>query len=373
MNKAELIKGIELTIAGLTAIKESLVAENDGVVAPITKESAKAVEKVVEKAGALTKAKEPVKEVKVEKSEKEPVGTVEGTFDREQLDSMKYNDLKKFGASLGVKCTGTRDEITERILATKVTAEVDAEEAKDIEEAGGKVVPMKKSVGKKVKKEEPKEEPQAVEDEFDEQAKAIAEETDKDEIIEALAEVGVKATPKNYVAKLADALRKGLIDLDEEEDVEETETEDDETVADGDEEDSEITPNSYFPEYDPNGYNDPDSMTEERAVAVQALVSGILEAIENEELGEEEIVTFIEDNATEDEMELLPEDYTEEQLVGFYLELRKRFVDDQGEEHEPSDPYELAGKDLCCGHELKYSKKNKRYICETCGEEYEAE
>ena len=46
-----------------------------------------------------------------------------------------------------------------------------------------------------------------------------------------------------------------------------------------------------------------------------------------------------------------------EELVALYCEIRKRFVDDDGEEHEPGDPYELNEKNFCCGHELKYEKK----------------
>ena len=56
-----------------------------------------------------------------------------------------------------------------------------------------------------------------------------------------------------------------------------------------------------------------------------------------------------------------------------YMELVKRSIDNDGEEHEPSDPYELGEHDMCCGHELKYVKKTKKYVCEHCGTEYEAE
>ena len=54
-------------------------------------------------------------------------------------------------------------------------------------------------------------------------------------------------------------------------------------------------------------------------------------------------------------------------------ELAISFVDDDGEEHEPGDPYELNEKNFCCGHELKYEKKSKTFICESCGEKYTAE
>ena len=92
-----IIKGIEAVIEGLNQIVDTL--RNEGVA-----EAPKAVAK-----------KESVEET----SEEVPVIT--GKFDKEELASMKYNEFKKLAASLGVKCTGTRDEIMERILALDVT------------------------------------------------------------------------------------------------------------------------------------------------------------------------------------------------------------------------------------------------------------
>lgn len=359
MNNAEIIKGINETIAGLERIKNAIAEET----------SAPAIQTVAKEEKATKTA--PAKE------EKKQTATTEstGAYSREELEAMKYNDLKKLGASLGVKCTGTRDEIVDKILAVAdapaETEDDGAEEEKPAKKSDkSNIMTMeegKKKLGKKSVKEEADEE-----DEFDKQAKEVAEETDAEYIIEALADVGVKATEKNCVAKLADALRKGLIDLSEEdeegEDEEPVEAEDDTT-----DEDAEITADTYFHEFDPNGYNDPEEMSEERADAVKTMVEEVLQAIEDEEIGEDDITSFIEDNATEDEKELLPDDYTEEQLIGFYLELRKRFIDNEGNEHDPSDPYELGEENFCCGHKLKYVKKNKTFVCETCGEEYEAD
>lgn len=351
MNKAELIKGIETTITGLETIKTALMVE-EGAIAEAPKKTSKK---------ESSKVTAPVEEGK------EAVGKVVGKFSIEELQQMKYNDFKKFASSLGVKCTGTRDEIMERILALDIDVEVTKEEAEELEEAGSKVVPMKpKKAGKKVEKE----------DEFDIKAKEIAEETEAEEIIEALADVDVKATKKNYITQLAKALREGLIEVDEDEDVEYDDEVEDEDITEDvddveDDEEAEISPDSYFAEFDPEGYNDPANMTDERADGVTTLVTEILEQIEEGEIGEDEILEYLEDNCTDDEKEILPDDYTEEQLIGMYIEMKKRTVDDDGEVHEPADPYELNGDDVCCGHELKYSKKTKQYICEICGSEYE--
>lgn len=351
MNKAEVIKGIDITIAGLTTIKNALAVE------------------------VTTEVETPKKSKSVERREKsqEVNPTVEETegsdvavkFDVEQLNSMKYNEFKKFAASLGVKCTGTRDEIMERILALE-SSEDDAEVVESVEESVEKEVkPVKKA-----KMQAP------AKDEFDEQAEAIAEETPVEDIIEALAEVDVKANKKNAVSLLADALREGLIELDDED---EEDVEDDEEVevveaeiVDEDEEDD-ITAMSYFPEFDPKGFNKPEDMTDERAEAVVAKMDEILTAYSEEELTDEDVASYVEDNATEEEIELLGDEYDEEDILKLYMELVKRTIDNEGEEHEQGEPYEVADKDVCCGQELKYSKKTKKYICEHCGTEYEAE
>ena len=350
MNNAEIIRGIETTIEGLETIKRALLSE--GTVAPKTTE---VVQREVEA---------PVEEAKV----------LVGKFDVEQLNSMKYNEFKKFAASLGVKCTGTRDEILERILALDVTITEDDAVVSEPVEVEIKEEPVqeekpKKKLGKKVEDEEP------TTDEFDAQAEAIAEETDVEDIIEALADVDIKATKKNAVQKLAEALRNGLIEIedDEEDEEEEEEPEVEEIEEEEEDDEEEIGADSYFPEYDPKGYNNPENMTDERVEAIEAKMDEILTAYSEEELTDEDIASYVEDNATEAEIDLLGDDYTEEDVLKLYMELVKRTIDNEGEEHEQGEPYEVADKDVCCGHELKYVKKTKKYICEHCGTEYEAE
>ena len=114
-------------------------------------------------------------------------------------------------------------------------------------------------------------------------------------------------------------------------------------------------------------------MTKARAKAVKSLIGGVIEQIESEQIGEDDILAYLEDNCTDEEKDLLGDEYTDNELIKFYIEMLKRTVDDEGETHEQSDPYELNGEDVCCGHTLSYSKKTKKYICEICGEEYEAE
>ena len=365
MNKAEVIKGIDLTIEGLTTIKNALIT--DGAEAPASKPVAK-----------KEKAQKEVMNPPVEETE----GSAEvmtGKFDIEQLKSMKYNDFKKLASQLGVKCTGTRDEIMERILALDITvteddAVVDEPADEEVDET-----PVKSNKSGKGKKLAKKEADEPTTDEFDKQAEEIAKDTPVEDIIEALAGVDVKANKKNAVQKLAEALREGLIELDDEdEDTDEEVEEDVEDVEDTEEDDveeeeEEIDAQSYFAQFDPKGYNDPSEMSEERAEAVEAKMDEILTDYSDGSLTDEDIASYVEDNATEEEIELLGDEYDEEDILKLYMELIKRTIDNDGEEHEQGEPYEVANKDVCCGHELKYVKKTKKYVCEHCGTEYEAD
>lgn len=353
MNAVEIIKGVDMVVEGLNFIKRALIDDSIDPSADISPK--KSVEE------PLTTKKE-MKELEGSKCE----------FDVEQLKSMGYNDFKKFAASLGVKCTGTRDEIMERILSLDVNIKdgevvVDTKPKEDEKPSKSDKSTGSKKLGAK-KADEP------TRDEFDEQAERVAEDTDIEDIIEALADVDIKATKKNAVAKLAEALREGLIALeDEEEDEEENEVEEVETEAETEEDEDDITPTSYFPEYDPEGYNDPKGMTDERADAIEGKLEELLLNYSEGDLTDEEITSYLEDNASESEIDLLGDDYTEYDTLKLYLELIKRTIDNDGEEHEPGEAYEVNDKDVCCGHELKYVKRTKKYVCEHCGNEYEAE
>ena len=178
MNNAEFIKGIDEVISGLSKIKSAV--------------SEKSVE---------TPSVAPT------------VTPTEGeTYTVEQLNAMKYNAFKTYAASLGVKCTGTRDEIMARVLKAQGSAPVEETEEETV------VTPIEAPVEKPAKKSR---KAKKETDEFDELAKAFSEEYTAEEILEQLSEVGVDADEDNYVEKLAEALREGLIEVDDDDESEE--------------------------------------------------------------------------------------------------------------------------------------------------------
>lgn len=357
MNNAEIIKGIEETITGLETIKKALMAGSATPESPKSKSVAKREQEQEESA------------------EDNNVGAV-GKFSVEQLTSMKYNEFKKLASSLGVKCTGTRDEIMERILALDVVitedgaevVESEAEESKEVESDKTEDTKSNKPTGGKKLGKKKADEP--ARDKFDEQAEEIAKETPVEDIIGALSDVDIKANKKNAVTLLAKALRENLIELDGED---EDEEEQEESVAEETAGSEDIEPDSYFEELDPEGYNDPEDMTEERGEAIGAKMDEILTSYADGTLTDGDIASYVEDNATEAEIDLLGDEYSDEDVLKLYMELIKRTIDNDGEEHEQGEPYEVADKDVCCGHELKYIKKEKKYVCEHCGTEYEAD
>lgn len=363
MKNTEIIKGLEEAIGGLQTIKAAIEAENSGSDSGKTNVPAAATKPTIgKKAPATAPATKP--SIGGKKTTPAPAAdTGSQTYTVAELEGMKYNEFKKLAASLGVPCTGSRADIMERVIGTGVVSDAEGGSAKSTP-ATTKFAPVAKggltAGGKKLGAKTPA---KPAKDEFDAQAEDIAKETPVKDIIASLADVGVKANKADAVSKLAQALRDGLlsVDGDDEEGGEE---------AGGEEG---IDANSYFPDYDPDGYNDPEAMTAERAEAVTEKMDAILTEISEGTLTQDMMVEYLQTVCTQEELDLLGEDYSEDDIVAMYMEMNKRMIDNEGEEHEPGEPYELGEENMCCGHPLSYDKSNGVFLCERCGGEFEAQ
>lgn len=60
---------------------------------------------------------------------------------------------------------------------------------------------------------------------------------------------------------------------------------------------------------------------------------------------------------------------TKEEALQCYIDLKKNFVDDEGDVHAESEPYYRDNEVFCCGHECSKLDNGNLY-CEICGEEY---
>lgn len=367
-------KHIEELVKSMKKVEEGF-AEVSSILSAIQSDSEETATETPKKEGAkksAKKAEEPAEETENADSDK-----------KAELDGMKYNDLKKYGSKLGVNVRGTREEITSRILKALADGADTADDSEEVAD-NSKVTPItknRKSAKKPVKKtEEPAEdeaeddsEDDGIEEKYLQSARELMEEYDLPELCEALAEVGVKLSARDkkkedvVMQKVAEALAKGLLDTEEDEEDAEDDSDAEET------EEEALSPDSYFENYDPEGINDPSSMSKKRKKAVEALVAEIIDKIEEGDLDDDTMESELEDICTDEDIDLLGDDYSSDDLTAFYIEMKKRFIDDDGDSVEQGEPYELAGENYCCGHELKYDKKSKKYTCAVCGEEYEAD
>ena len=253
-----------------------------------------------------------------------------------------------------------------RVVALGVVtdAEESAEEA-PVEKKESKPVAGKSNKSASVGKGGLKKADAPTTDEFDAQAEEIAKETSVADIIDALKGVGVKATKLDYKKKLAGALRDGLIAVGEEE----AEAGEAEAESDGEE----VSAETYFGNYDVYEVNDPDKMGEARATACAEKQGAILEAVAEGNITSDDIIDFLQNNATQEELDLLGEEYTEDDLIQLYIEVSKHFIDEDGDEHEPGEAYMIGEDAYCCGMPLAYDEATGKFLCSHCAGEYDAE
>lgn len=358
MNTEAIVRGIRTVIEGLSMIESELSKSTPEL-----------------KSNADQDVKVPTEISVTEKSE--PIQSP--LYTKEQLDSMKYAELKKLATSLNVSGKGTRDEITANILAV-VSEDATADESE----------PVESETQVEETSAETSEEGEATEerdlDFYIGLAKEVAKEMSLDDIKNSLKEVGI-APPKkksDVIEALGKAFYEGLIEIDEDEesdeeeaadDIDEGDSEEQSEVEDSDNEEAEfeLSEDSYFEQYDPFGINDPDSLSPKRAKAIKKMMTSLVSDIENDEITEDDMVKFIEDFCTEDELDDLGDDYTSEDIIALFVEMKKRLIDDDGDSHEGADPYEIGEENYCCGHVLQYDETSNKFICENCGTEYEAE
>ena len=275
----------------------------------------------------------------------------------EQLNSLSYNNLKKLAKEMGISATGSRDELTAKILNAEVSAP--AEEVEE-EEAPVEETPKKT---KGIKKPEPVEEPEEDEEEEDPLVARVMEAVEdmtNEEIADILADVGVTAKGKRQalISAVIKAVRDGKIDLDDEE------SEDEEEVEETESEESEDA------EFDVNDPENPD-MTKERKTAIEAHESDTREGFESGDITRKDMIDWLNEfNDTKDTMKKKSDD----EILEEYIYCSSLLINDEGEMPEEGEgAYTVNGIPYCCGHELAYNEDNETYICEVCGSEYEAE
>jgi hypothetical protein len=296
-------------------------------------------------------------------------------FDKEDLDSMAYNDLKKLARDLGVSGAGSRDKIIDRILSIDLNANEDGEVS--VREEAKEEAPKKSKVAKKIgKKSEPVEEDEEPEEEEVDPLYAQVIEATKEmsveELADTLSDVGISPKGKRQalIDKIYKAVQDGTLSLDDEE-----EDEDEEPTDEVEEESTEtVEDNSDLEDEDgdeDDDVNDPANMTTKRKKACEEYEDSITNGFKNGELSVQELKDFCTEFYGEENAEVI-DDLEDEELLEYYIDAVKRMINDDGELIEDG-AYEVNGEYFCCGRPLQYAEDTNKYICEICGEEYEAE
>ena len=175
-----------------------------------------------------------------------------------------------------------------------------------------------------------------------------------DEIREYLEDVGIspKGKRQSLIAKLVQAVKDGKIDFD---DADSDESEDEDTDTEDTEEDTDVEDIT-------------ETMTKKRKKAYLEFCDETRASVEDGEITREDLIEFLNDfNGTKDKMKKV----STNDLVEQYLMISANLIDDDGNVVEEG-AYTINDEPYCCGKPLKYDEDENKFICEVCGEEYEA-
>lgn len=288
-------------------------------------------------------------------------------YTEEQLGDMTYNNLKKLAKELGLSAVGTRKELVKKILSvnTTVKEEPSSDDSPVEAEVVKNDVPVKRGLIKKQPEpveEEPEEDESDEEEEIDPVEARILKETEDmtdDEIRGLLAEVEMSTKGKRQalISRLVDAVNEGLIELEDEEEIEEEVTTEEEPDEPEDvDEDKDLTEN----------------MTKRRRETFEEICDDTTEQFESGEITRDDLTEFLTAFDGEEYSPKSLKKITDEDLLTEYFKAVSLMIDDTGNVVEEG-AYTINDEPYCCGHPLTYNSKKNRFICDHCGEEYEAE
>lgn len=353
MNK-KLLGAIEEAIKGLNMVAEAIKAEG----ADADENSAPAKRTPAGRKASEKKA--PAKFAPAKKTADEDEDDSVGEYTYEELMDMPYNDMKKYAKSVGVTAMGSREKIVNDILKT-YGVEAPDEEDEDEDEAPNKKAPASKKApaGKKTpasKKSAPVEEDE--EDEEEDEVTAQVNEAVKDmedsEIAELLKQAGLPSKGKRtaLIARVIKGVKDEVIDLDGEEDEDE----------DGDEE-------SIYDSL--NDYENNEEIPEERAAAIKKFEAATNKKVKAKTLKmamiKKALTAYYGDEADLSEA-------GDEELVEAYIDMKCRFIDDEGDNYDGTDDaYYVNGMLACHGYICEESEDGSSLVCPVCGAEYENE
>lgn len=352
MNK-KLLGAIEEAIKGLNMVAEAIKAEG----ADADENSAPAKRTPAGRKASEKKA--PAKSAPAKKTADEDEDDSAGEYTYEELMDMPYNDMKKYAKSVGVTAMGSREKIVNDILKTYGVEAPDEEDEDEDEEPKKKAPASKKApAGKKTpasKKSAPVEEEDEEDEEEDEvtaQVNEAVKDMEDSEIAELLKQAGLPSKGKRtaLIARVIKGVKDEVIDLDGEED----EDEDEESIYDS-----------------LNDYENNEEIPEERAAAIKKFEAATNKKVKAKTLKmamiKKALTSYYGDEADLSEA-------GDEELVEAYIDMKCRFIDDEGDNYDGTDDaYYVNGMLACHGYICEESEDGSSLVCPVCGAEYENE
>lgn len=348
MNK-KLLGAIEEAIKGLNMVAKAIKAEG----ADADENSAPAKRTPAGRKASEKKA--PAKSAPAKKTADEDEDDSVGEYTYEELMDMPYNDMKKYAKSVGVTAMGSREKIVNDILKT-YGVEAPDEEDEDEDEAPKKKAPAGKKTpaSKKSAPVEEDEEDEEEEDEVTAQVNEAVKDMEDSEIAELLKQAGLPSKGKRtaLIARVIKGVKDEVIDLDGEEDEDE----------DGDEE-------SIYDSL--NDYENNEEIPEERAAAIKKFEAATNKKVKAKTLKmamiKKALTAYYGDEADLSEA-------GDEELVEAYIDMKCRFIDDEGDNYDGTDDaYYVNGMLACHGYICEESEDGSSLVCPVCGAEYENE
>ena len=315
MNK-KLLGAIEEAIKGLNMVAEAIKAEG----ADADENSAPAKRTPAGRKASEKKA--PAKSAPAKKTADEDEDDSAGEYTYEELMDMPYNDMKKYAKSVGVTAMGSREKIVNDILKT-YGVEAPDEEDED-------------------------EEDEEEEDEVTAQVNEAVKDMEDSEIAELLKQAGLPSKGKRtaLIARVIKGVKDEVIDLDGEEDEDE----------DGDEE-------SIYDSL--NDYENNEEIPEERAAAIKKFEAATNKKVKAKTLKmamiKKALTAYYGDEADLSEA-------GDEELVEAYIDMKCRFIDDEGDNYDGTDDaYYVNGMLACHGYICEESEDGSSLVCPVCG------
>lgn len=346
MNK-KLLGAIEEAIKGLNMVAEAIKAEG----ADADENSAPAKRTPARRKASEKKA--PAKSAPAKKTADEDEDDSAGEYTYEELMDMPYNDMKKYAKSVGVTAMGSREKIVNDILKT-YGVEAPDEEDEDEDEAPKKKAPAgkKTTASKKSAPVEEEDEEDEEEDEVTAQVNEAVKDMEDSEIAELLKQAGLPSKGKRtaLIARVIKGVKDEVIDLDGEED----EDEDEESIYDS-----------------LNDYENNEEIPEERAAAIKKFEAATNKKVKAKTLKmamiKKALTAYYGDEADLSEA-------GDEELVEAYIDMKCRFIDDEGDNYDGTDDaYYVNGMLACHGYICEESEDGSSLVCPVCGAEYENE